>query len=85
MFKVSVRTSQRNERTKLRSSMTMTVREGKAGQRREEICSTPRGPQRLPLLEVSGVSTITSELSFHSCETADCTIAMSEEYVIHDR
>ena len=56
--------------------------------RGEEPCSTPRGPQRLPRLEVSDLSSILSQDSFHSCrtsETAVCGIAISEEYVIHDR
>ena len=57
---------------------------------RSEVCSTPCGSQRPPVLEVSGVSSINWEEqeTFYSCaagQTGDCRIAITEEYVIHDR
>ena len=55
---------------------------------RSELCSTPCRPNRLPMLEISAVSSINSEDSFYSCSGTlprNSAIAISEEYVITDR
>ena len=54
-----------------------------------EVCSTPRSTQKLlPCLEVSNISCINAEETFHSFlpdQTGESHITISEEYLIHDR